>query len=70
MCVGWGGEGEEEEEGEGEGVVGVGVVCVVCMVQMTNNTACQSRRVREMHLIGWQNTWERAPGVPATPSPP
>ena len=33
-------------------------------------TACQSRRVRGMHLIGWQNTWERAPGVPATPSPP
>ena len=23
-----------------------------------------------MHLIGWQNTWEQAPGVPATPSPP
>ena len=22
------------------------------------------------HLIGWQNTWEQAPGVPATPSPP
>ena len=22
-----------------------------------------------MHLIGWQNTWEQAPGVPATPSP-
>ena len=23
-----------------------------------------------MHLIGWQNAWEQAPGVPATPSPP
>ena len=23
-----------------------------------------------VHLIGWQNTWEQAPGVPATPSPP
>ena len=23
-----------------------------------------------MHLIGWQNTWEQAPGVPATPSHP
>ena len=22
-----------------------------------------------MHLIGWQNTWEQAPGVPATPFP-
>ena len=24
---------------------------------------------RWMHLIGWQNTWEQAPGVPTTPSP-
>ena len=23
-----------------------------------------------VQLIGWQNTWEQAPGVPATPSPP
>ena len=23
-----------------------------------------------VHLTGWQNTWEQAPGVPATPSPP
>ena len=51
-------------------VVWVGVGVVAWVVQMTNNTACQSRRVREMHLIGWQNTWEQAPGVPATPSPP
>ena len=27
-------------------------------------------RITSMHLIGWQNTWEQAPGVPATPSPP
>ena len=24
----------------------------------------------DVQLIGWQNTWEQAPGVPATPSPP
>ena len=23
-----------------------------------------------VQLIGWQNTWEQAPGVPATRSPP
>ena len=23
-----------------------------------------------VQLIGWQNTWEQAPDVPATPSPP
>ena len=25
-----------------------------------------SKNANEMHLIGWQNTWEQAPGVPAT----
>ena len=50
------GKGEEEE--------------VVVVVQMVNDTASLSWRVRAMHLIGWQNTWEQAPGVPATPSPP
>ena len=36
------------------------------------STACVSLHTRRqrMHLIGWQNTWEQAPGVPATPSPP
>ena len=24
----------------------------------------------DVQLVGWQNTWEQAPGVPATPSPP
>ena len=35
------------------------------------SAACVSlhTRRRRMHLIGWQNTWEQAPGVPATPSP-
>ena len=46
------------------------VVCVVCVVQMINDTASLSWHVRAMHLIGWQNTWEQAPGVPATLSPP
>ena len=35
-----------------------------------NDKASLSWRVRTMHLSGWQNTWEQAPGVPATPSPP
>ena len=50
-----------------------GVVCSVggvCVVRMINDTASLSWHVRTMHLIGWQNTWEQAPGVPATPSPP
>ena len=45
------------------------VVLVVLVVQMIYNTASLSWRVRTMHLIGWQNTWEQAPGVPATLSP-
>ena len=44
--------------------------CVWCVVRIIHDTASLSRRVRTMHLIGWQNTWEQAPGVPATPSPP
>ena len=46
------------------------VVLVVLVVQRIHNTACLSRRVPTMHLITWQNTWEQAPGVPATSSPP
>ena len=50
------------------------VVCclllLLVVVQMIHNTASLSWRVRMMQLIGWQNTWEQAPGVPATPSPP
>ena len=46
------------------------LVVLVVVVQMIHSTACLSRRVPAMHLIGWQNTWEQAPGVPATPSPP
>ena len=42
----------------------------VRVVQIINDTASLSWHVRTMHLIGWQNTWEQAPGVPATPSPP
>ena len=44
-------------------------VVVVVVVRMINDTASLSWRLRAMHLIGWQNTWEQAPGVPATPSP-
>ena len=50
-------------------VCGVCVWCVVCVVQMIYNTASLSWRVRTMHLIGRQNTWEQAPGVPANPFP-
>ena len=37
---------------------------MVLVVQMIHRTACLSRRVLTMHRIGWQNTWEQAPGVP------
>ena len=38
-------------------------------------TICNERMfihdAARMHYeFGWQNTWEQAPGVPATPSPP
>ena len=36
------------------------VVLTVCLTYV-------SVQIRQrMHLIGWQNTWEQAPGVPAT----
>ena len=62
VCVRRGGEGGEE------------ACVVVVMVVVVVRTLCYTResvlpRAR-MHLIGWQNTWEQAPGVPATPSPP
>ena len=51
-------------------VIDVVDVVVVGVVRRIKNTPCLSRVVPTMHLIGWQNTWEQAPGVPATPSPP
>ena len=55
------------------GVCGVCVVCGVCGVMCGtedsgNGVSVQARVY--VQLIGWQNTWEQAPGVPATPSPP
>ena len=57
------------------------LVCVMCHVcdvscvgvmcgarDLENGVSVQARFC--MQLIGWQNTWEQAPGVPATPSPP
>ena len=44
-----------------------GLVVVVRMIE-GNGVSVQARS--KMHLTGWQNTWEQAPGVPATPSPP
>ena len=49
--------------GRGEGSGGGGSDCVLM-------TYLCRYRITSMHLIGWQNTWEQAPGVPATPSPP
>ena len=50
--------------GRGGGVVVVVVVRTVCLTYV-------SVQIRQrVHLIGWQNTWEQAAGVPATPSPP
>ena len=43
--------------------------CVVLVVRMIHDKASLSWRVRTMQLLGWQNTWEQAPGVPATLSP-
>ena len=53
---------------EGEGERGVEVVVVVLTGEL-RTCLCRYDRT-SMHLIGWQNTWEQAPGVPATPSPP
>ena len=44
------------------------VVVVVVLVINGDGVSVQARSY--MQLIGWQNTWEQAPGVPATPSPP
>ena len=46
------------------------VVCGGCGTGDIVACVCFSIPMHEMHLIGWQNTWEQAPGVPATPSPP
>ena len=54
-------EALQDEENEGG---------VDSVVRMIHDMASLSWRVRTMHLIGKQNTWEQAPGVAATPSPP
>ena len=55
-------------------VVVVVLFVVVVVVVVVVLTVCYTRESvlprALMHLIGWQNTWEQAPGVPATPSPP
>ena len=55
-------------------VVVVVVVAVVVVVVVVVQASCMTHVFVDMpprmHLIGWQNTWEQAPGVPATPSPP
>ena len=48
-------------------VCGLWFVVVVQMIER-NGVSVQDRSY--VQLIGWQNTWEQAPGVPATPSPP
>ena len=48
---------------------GVVVRVVVLVVRMIIDTASLSWRVRTMHLIQVAETWEQAPGVPATRSP-
>ena len=52
-----------EEEAEKSSVGGVGGAR-----DLENGVSVQARFY--MHLIGWQNTWEQVPSVPATPSPP
>ena len=51
-------------------VFGVVVVVVVVVVRTLCICDVSVHATQRMHLIGWQNTWEQAPGVPATPSPP
>ena len=51
------------------------LLCVLCACWCVCGTRHQEHAVSVqgrayMQLIGWQNTWEQAPGVPATPSPP
>ena len=50
-------------------MVRVGRVVVVVRASCSEHVSVDMNAQR-MHLIGWQNTWEQAPGVPATPSPP
>ena len=42
---------------------------VSCVVQMINRDGVSVQARSYMQLIGWQNTWEQAPGAPATPEP-
>ena len=43
-------------------------VCGVCGARdLENDVSVQARFY--MHLIGWQNAWERAPGRPRHPFP-
>ena len=56
------GSAEVPERGEQE--------VVVVVVQMINGNGVSVQARSYVQLIGWQNTWEQAPGVPATPSPP
>ena len=67
-CVGWGVcvcVGRGVGVGGWEGWGGAGWV-----VQMIKKHAASVQGRAYVHLIGWQNKWEQAPGVPATPSPP
>ena len=43
--------------------------CGVCGTNHSQHGVSVQARA-DMELIGWQNAWEQAPGVPATPSPP
>ena len=40
------------------------------VVRMIDGNGVSDQARSYVQLIGWQNTWEQAPGVPATPSPP
>ena len=46
-----------------------GSACGVCGSDDSDHAVSVQAR-SYVQLIGWQNTWEQAPGVPATPSPP
>ena len=52
------------------GVVWAADPLVVVVVQMINGNGVSVQAHSYVQLIRWQNTWEQAPGVPATPSPP
>ena len=47
--------------------VGCGVWCLCGSDDSEHAVSVQGHAY--VQLIGWQNTWEQAPGVPATPSP-